>query len=94
MITGCCTRAAPCSGFSPGLPGLAEEETLPARRVLRDYGNMSAPTVLFVLQEILMAGAAGRFFCLAFGPGFTAAFLLLESNGHWPLSRSCLARPR
>ena len=73
--------------------GLAEEELLPARRVLRDYGNMSAPTVLFVLQEILMAGAAGRFFCLAFGPGFTAAFLLLESNGHWPLSRSCLARP-
>lgn len=64
-----------------------ETQIAPARRVLRDNGNMSAPTVLFVLRDILSAGAAGRLLCLAFGPGFTAAFLLLDASGQWPPKR-------
>ena len=45
------------------------------RQVLRDFGNMSAPTVLFVLQHALEAGLSGRGFLSALGPGFTASFL-------------------
>jgi alkylresorcinol/alkylpyrone synthase len=47
--------------------------------VLRDYGNMSAVTVLFVLERMLARGAAGRLLASALGPGFTAGFLLLEA---------------
>jgi len=49
-----------------------------SRAVLRDYGNMSAVTVLFVLERRMATGARGRHLMSAFGPGFTAAFLLLD----------------
>ena len=48
------------------------------REVLRDYGNMSAPTVLFVLERLLARGAPDCTLLTAFGPGFTCAGLLLE----------------
>lgn len=48
------------------------------REVLRDYGNMSAPTVLFVLERLLSQGLGGTVMMTAFGPGFTCAGLLLE----------------
>lgn len=48
------------------------------RHVLRDYGNMSAPTVMFVLERALKAGLAGTAVLSALGPGFTASFLMLE----------------
>lgn len=48
------------------------------RTVLRDFGNMSAATVMFVLDRVLKEGARGRFLMSALGPGFTAAFLTLE----------------
>lgn len=50
-----------------------------ARAVLRDYGNMSAATVLFVLDRALRRGLTGRSVATALGPGFTAGFALLES---------------
>lgn len=50
-----------------------------ARAVLRDCGNMSAATVLFVLERTLKAGASGRVLLSALGPGFTAGFLVLEA---------------
>ncbi len=50
-----------------------------ARDVLRDYGNMSAATVLFVLERVLARGLSGRHLLSALGPGFTAGFALLES---------------
>jgi alkylresorcinol/alkylpyrone synthase len=50
-----------------------------ARATLRDYGNMSAATVLFVLKRMLAAGASGRLLMTSLGPGFTAAFQLLEA---------------
>jgi alkylresorcinol/alkylpyrone synthase len=48
------------------------------REVLRDFGNMSAPTVLFVLERLLERGLPQRVLMTAFGPGFTCAGLVLE----------------
>ena len=48
------------------------------REVLRGAGNMSAPTVLFVLERVLKGGATGQMMAAALGPGFTAAFLPLH----------------
>jgi alkylresorcinol/alkylpyrone synthase len=49
------------------------------REVLRDFGNMSAPTVLFVLERLIERGLPKRVLMTAFGPGFTCAGLLLEA---------------
>ncbi len=49
-----------------------------SREVLRRYGNMSAVTVLFVLEDSLGEGHGGLRLLTSLGPGFTAAFLLLE----------------
>ena len=48
------------------------------RRVLRDHGNMSAPTVMFVLAALLDRGLPERVMMTAFGPGFTCAGLVLQ----------------
>jgi alkylresorcinol/alkylpyrone synthase len=48
------------------------------RAVLAEYGNMSAPTVLFVLERVLQAEPAGRLALLSLGPGFTASCLSLQ----------------
>ena len=50
-----------------------------ARDVLREHGNMSAVTVLFVLQRMLRRGLHGRHLMSALGPGFSAGFQLLEA---------------
>jgi alkylresorcinol/alkylpyrone synthase len=44
------------------------------RSVMRDYGNMSSPTVLFVLERVLAEGFTGTAVLAALGPGFTASF--------------------
>ncbi|MCA3555020.1 type III polyketide synthase [Aestuariivirga sp.] len=43
------------------------------RAVLEEYGNMSAPTVFFVLEKALATGLPRRTLMTAMGPGFTAA---------------------
>jgi alkylresorcinol/alkylpyrone synthase len=48
--------------------------------VLRDYGNMSAATVLFVLERVLRHGVGRRMLLSALGPGFTAGFLILDDR--------------
>lgn len=48
------------------------------RDVLRIAGNMSAPTVLFVLERVLGGKSQGQMMATALGPGFTAAFLPLH----------------
>jgi len=48
------------------------------RDVLNDCGNMSAPTVLFVLDRLIARGLPQRTMLTAFGPGFTCAGMLLE----------------
>ena len=47
------------------------------RKILANYGNMSAPTVLFVLNEGLKENFSGRRFVSALGPGFIAGFLTM-----------------
>lgn len=42
------------------------------RDVLKDHGNMSAPTVLFVLERLLEKAKPGTYLMSALGPGFTA----------------------
>jgi predicted naringenin-chalcone synthase len=59
---------------------LSEQQLHPAREVLRQHGNMSSATVLFVLRRILEEEGARdgeRVAAMAFGPGLTAETALL-----------------
>jgi alkylresorcinol/alkylpyrone synthase len=63
--------------FGAGFPGAAE-----ARRSLTLYGNMSAASVLFVLEAMLDAAQSagedwGRALLTALGPGFSTGFVVL-----------------
>lgn len=54
---------------------LSDAQLYPAREVLRQNGNMSSATVLFILKRILEeegARAGDRVSAMAFGPGLTA----------------------
>ena len=55
-----------------------------SRRILRDFGNMSAATVLFVLAEALKTATPGKYLLSALGPGFSAGFVLLEVSDSLP----------
>jgi alkylresorcinol/alkylpyrone synthase len=48
------------------------------REVLAEYGNMSAPTVFFVLERLIAEGLGERTLMTALGPGFTASGLALR----------------
>jgi alkylresorcinol/alkylpyrone synthase len=48
------------------------------RDVLADYGNMSGPTVLFVLERARAAGLPPRSLLTSLGPGFTASCVALQ----------------
>ena len=50
------------------------------REVLRGHGNMSAPSVLFVLERALKRGLRGSAVLAALGPGFTASFMSIEAS--------------
>ncbi|MEM8850162.1 MAG: 3-oxoacyl-[acyl-carrier-protein] synthase III C-terminal domain-containing protein [Pseudomonadota bacterium] len=71
-------------GGAKVLDALTDTLALPAnamteeRETLRLHGNMSAPTVLFVLREVLDGDKHGTMVACALGPGFTAAFLPLS----------------
>src|SRR5216684_120346 len=60
--------------------GLADGTLVEARRVLNDYGNMSAATVFFVLERVLRRRIRRRMLLSALGPGFTAGFLVLDDR--------------
>ena len=51
-----------------------------SRAVLREHGNMSAATVMFVLERALNEGARGHLLLSSLGPGFTAAFALVDAS--------------
>jgi alkylresorcinol/alkylpyrone synthase len=48
------------------------------RQVIADYGNMSSPTVLFVLEQAVAKGLPPRSLLTALGPGFTASCVALR----------------
>jgi alkylresorcinol/alkylpyrone synthase len=61
--------------------GLGDEQMRFSRQVLHDYGNMSSPTILFVLDQIQRTGDVrpGDFaVLLGFGPGLTIEGALLR----------------
>ncbi|MFC7703573.1 type III polyketide synthase [Plastorhodobacter daqingensis] len=61
-----------------GVFGLPPRGLEAERAVMRDCGNMSAPTVLFVLDRLRRDGATGPHLLTALGPGFTGAFQMLS----------------
>ncbi|PPB47939.1 type III polyketide synthase [Arthrobacter pityocampae] len=66
---------------------LTPDQLLPARETLRDYGNMSSATVMFVLKHILDQPASdgnNRICSMAFGPGLTVETALLTRIGAAP----------
>ena len=62
---------------------LPPEALEPSRGVLRDNGNMSSATVMFVLERMLAAAPApGTLGCgMAFGPGLTAETMMFRTAG-------------
>ena len=54
--------------------GLTDEDTAASAKVLKEYGNISSATVLFVLKEMwpaLLSDPGAHIFSAAFGPGLT-----------------------
>lgn len=63
--------------------GLVPGALADSRAILQEYGNMSAATVMFVLERALSEGSLSdgswsRALVTAMGPGFTAGFVILE----------------
>lgn len=63
-----------------GVFGLTDEQTSASRSILRNFGNMSSATILFVMAEMKrkLAEAGSSFqegVALAFGPGVTAEMI-------------------
>lgn len=58
--------------------GLTKEDLVHSWEILRQYGNMSSATALFILDRALASGARGRHLLAAFGPGFSAYFIVLD----------------
>lgn len=61
--------------------GLANEQLQICYDVLRDYGNMSSPTILFVLEKIMKGikkKTSENIFGAAFGPGLTVETFILS----------------
>jgi len=57
---------------------LRPETTTVSRDVLAEYGNMSSPTVLFVIDRLRRRQASPPCVALGFGPGLVAEVALLE----------------
>jgi len=66
--------------------GLTKAQNQASYEVLKNYGNMSSPTVLFVLHEITknLNGVDGgkKILSFAFGPGLTLESMVLEIQNH------------
>ena len=60
---------------------LPEDALAPSRAVLREYGNMSSATVMFVLRAMMESAAPGQRGCaMAFGPGLSAETMRFETT--------------
>jgi predicted naringenin-chalcone synthase len=66
--------------------GLPEDKLHPTRETLARYGNMSSPSALFTLRDILNNGLSPGDWCLlaTFGAGLSAHALLLKNVGVRP----------
>lgn len=62
---------------------LEKEKFIYSREVLRKFGNMSSPTILFVIKNFLenqKYGKSEKGIMSALGPGFTCELLLFETT--------------
>jgi predicted naringenin-chalcone synthase len=61
---------------------LGEDHTKYARKILAENGNMSSPTILFVLKEIMESPiqSGENIFGIAFGPGLTMETFLCKKK--------------
>jgi predicted naringenin-chalcone synthase len=61
---------------------LCEGSLAASRHVLKEYGNMSSATILFVLKEMLRSGTltdpGQPIVAMAFGPGLTVESAVLR----------------
>jgi alkylresorcinol/alkylpyrone synthase len=64
--------------MSMDLPPMALDHE---REVLRNYGNMSAPTVMFVLERVLTGKIPECSLLMALGPGFSISTVTLAAAG-------------
>ena len=58
--------------------GLAGHLLDPSREILAEFGNMSSPTLLFILERLRDRGAARPCVLLGFGPGLAVEAALLR----------------
>ena len=76
--------------FHPGGPriltaagealGLQREQWAVSESILADFGNMSSPTILFILDRMRQQAVTGPCVALAFGPGLTIEAALLDAT--------------
>lgn len=59
---------------------LDSEAIATSKSVLADYGNMSSPTILFIVERLVRQSAPGPWVLLAFGPGLTIEAALVEPH--------------
>ena len=61
--------------------GIEERRNKHAHQVLKDFGNMSSVTILFVLEAILRdVTIHGKILAMGFGPGLTLESLLISKS--------------
>jgi alkylresorcinol/alkylpyrone synthase len=58
--------------------GVSKADLVHSWEVLREYGNMSSATALFVLERASRSEARGPHLLAAFGPGFSAYFVVVD----------------
>ena len=58
--------------------GIDESELAASRKVLREVGNLSSASIIWVLKETLEKNPKGMGLLAAFGPGFNAELLTAE----------------
>lgn len=57
--------------------GLSPEDTVASREVFASHGNMSSPTVLFILKRVMERNLPRPCLLLGFGPGLVAEAVLI-----------------
>lgn len=62
-----------------------------SKAVLAEFGNMSSPTILFIVERLMRQSAKGPWVLLAFGPGLTIEAALVEPHLAPTSDEACVA---
>ena len=57
---------------------LGDEDLAVSRSVLKNHGNMSSPTIAFILSKIFEENTSGPVVAIAFGPGITCELAIFQ----------------